>query len=517
MATHLRERGLVNDLQLVSLLGPERHAITVKGLENALIREAVVNEHELSAIIHSITGTPVFTGTASDVSARMNEKFAWQHGALLLTTNHPDGSVQVALVEDTEANVDAVHTLLPDTPITFSFVTASRFADVFRALYRGGTFLDHPPAPDLFVVLDAMLTADADDLHIAAGLPPRIRVHGHLDDLPFSAVSDEWIMTQVAKIAADRNLAELRDTFSTDLAYSFGPVRFRINIARDSYGTTMALRRLPNKLRTAQQLGLPSAVRKFVHLERGLILVTGPTGSGKTTTLAAILAELCTQPRHIITLEDPIEYRLPRHLAAQVNQREKGSSLSTFPLGLRDGLRQDPDVLLVGEMRDRETISTAITACETGHLVLGTLHTFDAANTIARIVDTFPAGEQDGVRVQLSQLLRGIVSQTLLARAGESGRVAAFEILLNTASVAPNLKKPDGQNAIKETMRTSGRVDGMCTMEYSLASLVVSGQVTKEEALFKARDPKEFTEQMHILQRSAEANRGRDASKPYTE
>lgn len=503
---------VVDEMGIISLLGPARHSVTVKELETALVRESLLTEAGLAELVAQVSAMPVFTGHAAAVSPSLDRGFAWRHGALLLNSSD---AVTVALVEDTPDNVSAVEAVLPGTGVSYQLMTATRFAQLFRAVYAGDdSIVEYPQCPDLFTLLDAALATGGDDIHLCVGIRPRVRVDGEIVDLEFDALTHEWLYAQFELIASPRHLERWHEMHSADLAYTFGPVRFRVNIAQDDHGITMALRRLPSKIRTAAQLGLPQSITSFAHLERGLVLVTGPTGSGKTTTLAAILAEICKQKRHIITLEDPIEYRLPRHMAAQVNQRELGDSFGSFPEGLRDALRQDPDVILVGELRDMETISTAITACETGHLVFGTLHTFDAANTIARVVDTFPHEEQSAVRVQLSQLLRGIVSQTLLAKAGESGRVAAFEVLINTQAVAPNLRKLDGQNAIKETMRTGGRKDGMQVMEASLAQLVVTGQVTREEALFKSRKPDEFEQMLEFYARQAQASRGKKASDP---
>jgi twitching motility protein PilT len=254
----------------------------------------------------------------------------------------------------------------------------------------------------------------------------------------------------------------------------------------------MTLRKLPSVIPTFDDLSAPDAIRRFAELERGLVLVTGPTGSGKSTTLAAIINAIITgSARHVITLEDPIEFRFPTDRASLVNQREYGSSFSDFPEGIRDSLRQDPDVILVGEMRDKQTIAAALTAASTGHLCLGTLHTSDAPQTVARIVNAFDSSERDEVRAQLAQMLKGVVSQTLLPRAGNKGRVAAYEILVANPAIATNLRKVGGENALKQTMQTAAR-EGMVTLEASLASLVRRGVVRKDEAEFRAQDVEEF-------------------------
>jgi twitching motility protein PilT len=243
------------------------------------------------------------------------------------------------------------------------------------------------------------------------------------------------------------------------------------------------------------ELALPHSVQNFINLDRGLVLVTGATGSGKSTTLAALLAQICTsQKRHLITLEDPIEFILPQG-SSVVHQRELGTSFSSFPEGLRQALRQDPDVVLVGEMRDLSTIRTAITAAETGHLVFGTLHTFDAASTVSRLVAMYPSEEQDQIRSTLSYTLKGIVSQTLLRSISGKGRVAAFEVMVTNFGIANNLRKIDGAVHLRGAIETGSR-DGMQTMDMALADLVRRRLITEEEALEKVVDAADFKRRM---------------------
>lgn len=296
--------------------------------------------------------------------------------------------------------------------------------------------------------------------------------------------------SQIMSILGAEALEEVLRTHNRDAGYGYGSVRFRINVGADMHGRTMAIRRLPSRIPSFDDLGLPNSVRRFCDLERGLVLVTGPTGSGKSTTLAAILSHIAlNQPRHILTLEDPIEFVLPSRKAV-VHQREAKLSFTSFADGLRQSLRQDPDVILVGEARDPETIRAAVTAAETGALVFATLHTYDAAMAVGRIVSAYPEGEQEQVRSQIAGVLKGVVSQTLLP-AVSGGRVGAFEVLVSTPGIVNNLRKVDGLLQLRQLIAT-GVKQGMQTMEMHLAQLVRRGLVTEAEAEFKARDNEEF-------------------------
>lgn len=505
----LEDRGSIDELGLISLMGAARHHITVNALEMALVRDNVIGEDELLELTAALSGRTAYPGPeVVPVSDLLDPDVSARHGALVVDRD----PLTVAFVEDTDANVAAVATALGTAEFEIWMIVASQFRPLHRLAYHGIALGSRVPAGDLFTILDAGVAAGATDIHLKVGVPPLVRVDGAIRHLPFLPVSRTWLTAQVPLLADERHRAELAETFSTDLAYTFGAARFRVNIAADSQGATMALRQLPSKVPTADDIALPEVIRQFAHLERGLVLVTGPTGSGKSTTLAAILNLIIqTSSRHLITLEDPIEFRLPTDSACLVNQRELGQSFESFPDGIRDALRQDPDVVLIGEMRDPTTIRTALTAAETGHLVFGTLHTYDAASTVARVVNSFPATEQEPVRSQLSQLLRGCVSQTLLPKAGGKGRVAAFEIMTLTPAIAANLRKVDGQNQIKQTMQIS-LSDGMATMESSLAKLVVSGIANHADALFRARDTDEFTRMLDFY--SQQANQARTTDGP---
>ena len=247
-------------------------------------------------------------------------------------------------------------------------------------------------------MFDEAVQREASDIHLSVSVPPTLRVDGSLIYLERAPLTEEWMRQQVVTLFGQESLEEVLTKYNRDGGFSYGPVRFRINVGADMNGLTMAIRRLPSRIPSFDDLGLPLAVRQFCELERGLILVTGPTGSGKSTTLACLLAHIALhQSRHVLTLEDPIEFVLPAKKSI-VHQREHKLSFTSFADGLRQSLRQDPDVILVGEARDQETIRAAVTAAETGALVFATLHTYDAASSLGRIVSSYPAEEQEQVR-----------------------------------------------------------------------------------------------------------------------
>lgn len=513
LTQYLLDSGTCTPVTLASLLGAKRHAVTVNTLELALAKAGVCNEAELGAMVSAVAGpnVTVFTGPLEAASSALPARVALTHGAFLLAD--PD-TITVAFVEDTETNVAAVAAALGRDDFTIVLTTALTFTWVAQALYQNDTSqVPNAVAGTLFDVLDAGLDIGASDIHLAVGSPPAVRTSGSIALLDFDRLTKTWMVEQADMLMEPRHKEELERTFSCDLAYTFGDVRYRVNIANDTLGLTMALRRLPSVIPAADELGIPPLVRILARRERGLFLVTGPTGSGKTTTLASLLAELCDEARHLITLEDPVEFVLPHDKAARVNQRELGASFPSFPEGLRDALRQDPDIVFVGELRDTETMETAFTAAETGHMVFATVHTHDAASTVMRLVNSFPEGTRSAVRVQLSQLLQCVVSQTLLPRSGGKGRIAAYEVLANTTAVAANLRKEDGHNRLKDEM-LAGSTEGMQLMEAALAKLVIAGAVSKADAEFKARDHKEFHRLLAYYSSQAAATRGRGASAP---
>ncbi len=345
---------------------------------------------------------------------------------------------------------------------------------------------------DFADVLTQVVERKASDLHITPGAPPTIRVRGRLMALEgFPKLDPSMTREIVYSIIGNDQRQRLETDWQIDFAYSIpGLARFRVNAYFQRASIGAALRLIPAELKTVDQLGLPPVVHELARRPRGFVLVTGPTGSGKSTSLAAMIDEINeTRDEHIMTIEDPIEF-LHAHKRCLVNQRELGADAQSFSLALKAALRQDPDVILVGEMRDIETIGTALTAAETGHLVFATLHTQDTAQTIDRIIDAFPAGQQDQIRVQLSVALQGIVTQQLLPTADGSGRVCACEVLVPTPAVR-NLIREGKTHQIPSVLQTSASV-GMQTMDTALATLVRAGTISQRLAEARSSTPQEL-------------------------
>ena len=348
-------------------------------------------------------------------------------------------------------------------------------------------------------LLETMVALGASDLHVTVGSHPVIRLNGSLERLEdFPRLSADDTQRLLYRILSTEQQKHLEINRQIDVSYSIpGLARFRVNVyfQRESLGA--AFRMIPAELKTLEDLGLPTQLHELSKKPRGLVLVTGPTGSGKSTTLAAVVDEINrTRDDHIMTIEDPIEF-LHRHKRCIVNQREIGPDAVSFAEALRGALRQDPDVILLGEMRDLETISTAITAAETGHLVFATLHTQDAPSTIDRLIDVFPAAQQEQIRVQLAATLQGVVTQTLLPTVDGKGRVAALEILLPDDAVR-NLIRQAKVEQIYSVMQTNTS-RGMQTLEQALVDLVTRGIVTQEVAMGRSSRPDQL---LGLLQRN---------------
>ncbi|WOV88724.1 type IV pilus twitching motility protein PilT [Sporosarcina oncorhynchi] len=326
------------------------------------------------------------------------------------------------------------------------------------------------------LMIDAF-NMDASDIHLTVDSPPVFRIDGALKKQGDEVLTSTHILEMIDEIIPQRKLVELDELGETDFNYEVeGICRFRVNAYKQRQTFAVALRLIPSKIPTLKELGMESTLKKIAESKQGLVLITGPTGSGKTTTLAAMLDYINRNfDKHIITLEDPIEY-MHENCRSVINQREIGLDTTSFAKGLRAALRQDPDVILVGEMRDLETISTAVTAAETGHLVFATLHTSTAASTIDRIIDVFPPGQQGQIRQQLANVILGIVSQRLLARAGGRGRVAATEILLQTPSVS-NLIRSEKVHQLPNVLQTSKGL-GMHTMQMDIQRLLKEGIIS---------------------------------------
>lgn len=327
----------------------------------------------------------------------------------------------------------------------------------------------------------------ASDLHLSAGAPPTIRVDGVLLPLNNTKYMPDDIQTIVNSILDDRHKKLMDDNGEVDFAYSMPRVgRYRVNVFRQRDSLSLAARILNFRIPTPQELGIPDTVVSMCDKKRGLVLITGATGSGKSTTLASLINIINQKyAHHIITLEDPIEY-LHRHNKSIVNQREMGSDSNNYAAALRAALRQDPDVILVGEMRDLETISTAITAAETGHLVFSTLHTVGSANTIDRIIDVFPPYQQQQIRTQLAEVLECVVSQQLIPRASGTGRAAALEVMIVNSAIRNHIR--ESKTFQIPTVMQTNRKSGMCTMDDALLDLYHSQIITRDNALAFAQD-----------------------------
>jgi twitching motility protein PilT len=339
-------------------------------------------------------------------------------------------------------------------------------------------------------LLQLMVSEGAADLHIRVGIPPVIRVHGILARVDGPPLKPEDTEELMRSITSEDHIQSTREKGGADFGFAFGELaRFRVSVFKEKGNFGLVLRQIPNKLLTLEQIGLPpNTIHTLLHKPRGLILVTGPTGSGKTTSLASMI-NIINEDRddaHIITIEDPIEY-YHKHKKAVVTQREVHVDVPTFAEALRRALRQDPDVILVGELRDLETMEAAITAAETGHLVFGTLHTTGAAKTIDRIVNAFPMNQQETIRIQLSTVLQAVISQLLVPRVDKPGRVAVYEIMINTPAIAA-LIRDNKTFRINSDIQTGAKY-GMVTLDGFLMEKYQAGWIAREEVINKSQDP----------------------------
>ncbi len=350
-------------------------------------------------------------------------------------------------------------------------------------------------------LLDTVVKLGASDLHLTVNRRPTIRHHGHLKDLQTKILDSDDMVGLMKSITPERNQQELQEEGGTDFGFAYGEAaRFRVSVFRQRGDIAIVLRQIPNRLLTFEQIGLPEMCRELIRRPRGMFLVTGPTGSGKTTSLATMIDYInMSMDRHIVTMEDPIEY-YHKHKKCIVNQREVGNDVSSFSEALRRVLRSDPDVILVGEMRDLETIEAAVRAAETGHLVFGTLHTTGAAKTIDRLVDAFPVTQQNQIRVQLSTALISVLSQVLLARIDQPGMVAGYEFLVVTPAIA-NLIRENKTFRIDSAIQTGKRF-GMQLLDDHLWSLYTRDMIAAEEMIDKSKNPADLTDKVHRLGRT---------------
>ena len=337
-------------------------------------------------------------------------------------------------------------------------------------------------------LLQLVVSEGASDLHLRVGISPVIRLHGVLHRVEGPSLRAEDTEELMRSITSEDQIQHVRERGGSDFGFAFGELaRFRVSVFKEKGNFGVVLRQIPSKLLSMEQIGLPPSVREMLYKPRGLVLVTGPTGSGKTTTLTSMI-DIINMERddaHIITVEDPIEY-YHKHKKALVTQREINVDVPNFAEALRRALRQDPDVILVGELRDLETMEAAITAAETGHLVFGTLHTTGAAKTIDRITNAFPKEQQEMIRIQLSTVLQAVISQLLLPRCDKPGRVAVFEIMINTPSIAA-LIRDNKTFRINSDIQTGAKY-GMVTLDSFLIDKYQQGLISQEEVITKAQD-----------------------------
>jgi twitching motility protein PilT len=346
-------------------------------------------------------------------------------------------------------------------------------------------------------LLKTTVELDGSDLHITTNTPPQVRVHGKLQRLPMQDLSAADTKQLIYSVLTDAQKKRFEETMELDFSFGIrGIARFRCNVFNQRGAVAGVYRLIPEQIRSLQELGLPVVISRLAERPRGLVLVTGPTGSGKSTTLAAMLDKINEERHdHILTVEDPIEY-IHSHKGCLVNQREVHSDTQSFGPALRAALREDPDIVLVGEMRDLETVESALRIAETGHLTFATLHTNSAAQTINRIIDIFPAHQQGQVRTQLSLVLEGIVCQSLLPRVGGSGRVAACEILVPTSAIR-NLIREDKIHQIYSSMQTGQEKVGMQTLNQSLATLFFNRQISMDTALTASSHKEELMDMIN--------------------
>ncbi len=354
-------------------------------------------------------------------------------------------------------------------------------------------------------LLQLVVDEGAADLHIRVNCPPVIRLHGDLHRVEGPTLQPEDTEELMRSIASEEHIQHVREKGGADFGFAFGDrARFRVSVFKEKGNFGLVLRQIPTRLLTLEQIGLPpSTIGNLIHKPRGLILVTGPTGSGKTTTLASMI-NIINETRgdaHIITIEDPIEY-YHTHKKGVVTQREVNVDVPSFAEALRRALRQDPDVILVGELRDLETMEAAITAAETGHLVFGTLHTTGAAKTIDRIVNAFPMNQQETIRIQLSTVLQAVISQLLLPRADKPGRIAVYEIMINTPAIAA-LIRDNKSFRIQSDIQTGAKY-GMVTLDGYLMEKYQAGVISREDCVNKSQDPTTMLQKLQELE-AAEA------------
>jgi len=449
----------------------------LKGNQKSVLIPKVLSEKEFSFIeaeyANIFKSSPVFPFQGRDISTLREGYYREFRFVAAAAPKQP----QLATVPASPEPITAAPT--PTEPITPAPTATVQSAQPDAAKDAGGLDLDQ--------LLYLMIEKGASDLHLSCNCRPMMRIDGDMvlcEEL--EVTTDEGILSQFRRIASQRNIDEYAETNDTDFAYAIeGLARFRANLFRDIKGPGFVFRVIPSKILTVEDLAVPKAMVDMCQIPKGLILVTGPTGSGKSTTLAALINDINEkQKKHIITIEDPVEFVHPNKLSL-VNQREIGTHTLSFKRSLRAALREDPDIILVGEMRDLETIAIAIEMAVTGHLVFGTLHTSTAIGTVDRIIDQFPSDQQSQIRTMLADALIGVVSQTLLKRK-KGGRIGAYEVLVVTPAVSNLIR--EGKNFQIATLMQTGKGIGMQMINSHLAEHVEKGLVNAAEAIEKAID-----------------------------
>ncbi len=456
-------------------------------LAKLLVERGHVREEDVLRAVASRVDVPFVDLDDALLEPQATGMLPFERAAELLAMpvrRESDGTVLVAVADPFNGNLRLALEEDMKSPVTLAMATREGIHRAIEFVYgKAAVTAESKPEPSINDMLTYVMENGGSDLHLTSGVPPQIRVNGRLMPIPgYDPLMPAELRRMIYGILTERQREALEEHLELDGSHPLpGRGRFRMNVffQRDSIGAVF--RAIPTEIMSIEELGMPPVLAEFAELHRGLVLVTGPTGAGKSTTLAAIIDRINNRRAvHILTIEDPIEF-LHRHKKAIVNQREVGNDTLGFQTALRHALRQDPDVLLVGEMRDLETISTALTAAETGHLVFATLHTQDAPQTVDRIIDVFPAHQQQQVRVQLAATLQAIVTQQLVPSRDGRGRVAAAEVLVATPAIR-NLIREGKTQQIATAMQSGGKY-GMQTMDQSLADLVKRQKITFEEAV----------------------------------
>lgn len=491
----IERKVLSRDVLEVVLDREAREGIPISTL---LVQEGIVGEKDMIAAIAEQVALPFIDlaehAVRPDLAKRLPEDLVRQHSAVVVDKDHR-GFIIAMENPTNDAALGAVAAELGAEPFVGCLAVRSELVELIESMYGGppGTTGGGDTVTDTHLneLLERVLDLDGSDLHLSNGFHPAVRVSGEIKALTeFPILNPSEIRRLMFDILTQKQREKFEAELELDTSHSIpGRGRFRVNVMFQRNSVGAVLRTIPETIVPLETLGLPEAITQFTELHRGLVLVTGPTGSGKSTTLASMIDVInSTRAGHILTVEDPIEF-VHKHKRSVVNQREVGEDTNSFAQALKHALRQDPDVILVGEMRDLETIHTALTAAETGHLVFGTLHTQDAPQAIDRVIDVFPAHQQSQVRVQLASALMGVVTQQLVPKSG-GGRAVACEVMVVTPAIR-NLIREGKTHQIYSALQSGGSF-GMQTMDQSLARLVKRNIVSIQDAVDRCVDEKDL-------------------------